>query len=379
MIYALVFLYFLAMFTHDRKLVVVAGCGLSILMFPATAALLMAAIFVAQLLRNHSELFRFVPYVVLIVIIVKNSAVTDSTLLVGMSFGLFQLCYYLGEKVSIGKSFAQLSFFPQLACGPVVRPQNYERRKSINDKQQFLYHILFLHGLLLKCYISFVFESLYDKEMGFLSGINFLFYLYADYLGWSLMGIAIAGLCGFKLPMNFKRPFAARSISQFYSTWNITLYYWVKTFVELPASVSKKVPNLTIFTYTTVLAIWHGMSVNFLIFGFFNMTMFLAQRTLWRKGMRRSSLMMQGLFYLSLGLVFTGQVPTTIWPKAQFSDFSFFVLSAVILFYFDSLNPNRFRVLMTNLYSIGSVVVPVLVVVVALVHPETSEFYYARF
>lgn len=348
-------------------------------MFPATAALLMAAIFVAQLLRNHSELFRFVPYVVLIVIIVKNSAVTDSTLLVGMSFGLFQLCYYLGEKVSIGKSFAQLSFFPQLACGPVVRPQNYERRKSINDKQQFLYHILFLHGLLLKCYISFVFESLYDKEMGFLSGINFLFYLYADYLGWSLMGIAIAGLCGFKLPMNFKRPFAARSISQFYSTWNITLYYWVKTFVELPASVSKKVPNLTIFTYTTVLAIWHGMSVNFLIFGFFNMTMFLAQRTLWRKGMRRSSLMMQGLFYLSLGLVFTGQVPTTIWPKAQFSDFSFFVLSAVILFYFDSLNPNRFRVLMTNLYSIGSVVVPVLVVVVALVHPETSEFYYARF
>lgn len=379
MIYALVFLYFLAMFTNDRRLVVVAGCGLSILMFPATAVLLMAAILVAQLLRNHSQLFRFAPYVVLIVIIVKNSIVTDSTLLVGMSFGLFQLCYYLGERISIGKSFAQLSFFPQLASGPVVRLQNYERKKSINTKQQFLYHILFLHGLLLKCYISYVFEALYEKEMGLLSGITFFFYLYADYLGWSLMGIAIAGLCGFKLPMNFKRPFAARSISQFYSAWNITLYNWVRTFVNIPSSVTDRVPNLAIFTYTTVLAIWHGMSFNFLFFGMFNMAMFLLQRRLWRKGMLRSSLLLQGVFYLTLGFIFTGEFPNTIWPEIEYSHFLIFLLSVAILLFSDSLNPVRHRRLIQKFSVIGSVVMPNFVIVVSLIHPESSVFYYARF
>lgn len=379
MIYALVFLYFLAMFTHDRRVVVVAGCGLSILMFPATALTLIAAILVAQLLRNHSQLFRFAPYVVLLIIIVKNSVVTDSTLLVGMSFGLFQLCYYLGEKVSIGKSFAQLSFFPQLACGPVVRPQNYERRKSINDKQQFLYHILFLQGLVIKCYISYVFETLYANGMGVLSGINFLFYLYADYLAWSFMGIAIAGLCGFKLPMNFKRPFAANSISQFYRAWNITLYIWVRTFIKLPDRITKRIPNSTIFLYTSVLAVWHGMSINFLMFGLFNMFVVLTQRKLRLQNNLRSSKLAQVVFYLSLGFVFTGEIPTSISDNAPARYFVYLVLTAALLFFLDSLNPNKFGDFLGKFSLVGCVVVPSLIIVVVLIHPVSTEFYYARF
>lgn len=367
------------MFTHDRRLVVGAGCGLSIFMYPATAISLLAAIFIAQRLRGRSHLFRFTPYLVLSVIIVKNSIVTDPSLFVGVSFGLFQLCYYLDEKLSISRTFSQLSFFPQLACGPVVRPHNYERRRRINDPQQLLYHIVFLHGLLLKCYISFVFETMHETEMGILTGINFIFYLYADYLGWSLMGISIAGLAGFKLPMNFKRPFATSTISEFWSSWNITLYRWTHSFIRLPRRVVRVFPYSTIFSYTTVLAIWHGMSLNFLGFGIFNLAMFSIQRHLKRMRMNRSSLLIQGVFHLTMGAVFVGMIPETVLPNVEAINFLYFILAVVILLFSDSLNPVKFKDHFTKYARLGCVSLPALVVVITLIHPESTVFYYARF
>ena len=378
MIYALVFLYLLATLTQSKRLVLGSGFSLSVVLFPVTALVLIVVLTLLYIAPQNSALRRYFPLLVLMTVIAKNSIAAINPQLIGLSFGLFQLCYYLGKTINYRNAIQEILFFPQLPCGPVVRPENYQRSSGVSVKKEALYHCVFVLGLFLKTYPAYALEVLDRHEMGVLTGANFLVYLYADYLAWSLMGIAIAGLCGFKLPLNFKRPFWSRSIGEFWSCWNITLFKWTRSFVKLPIKNRNKRQYFNIFAYSTVLAIWHGIAINFVLFGACNIFLFRVQQ-----GLRKYSIILanviQGLFYLSMGLVFTWRWPDSILPAVQLKHYLYLIVALLLVAAVDCLSPRVYFQYFARYSKMLCFLLPVVTLFLVFFRPGYTSFYYARF
>ena len=223
-----------------------------------------------------------------------NVPAFDVLLPVGISFYTFQsLSYtidiYRGQSQPtrhFGKFALFVSFFPQLVAGPIERskdllPQfdrefdfNYERVKS---------------GLLLMCwgffkklviadriaiYVNMVFEHPEDY-FGFevaLSGILFFFQVYCDFSGYSDIAIGAALVMGYKLHENFRRPFFARSMREFWKRWHISLSYWLRDYIYIPLGGSRlgiKRQYLNLLILFGLCGLWHGAAWTFVVWGLF--------------------------------------------------------------------------------------------------------------
>lgn len=378
MIYALVFLYLLATLSQSKRLVIGSGFLISLIAFPATAGALLAALILLYFAPTDSKFRRYFPLLVLITVVAKNSIGAINYEFIGLSFGLFQLCYYLNKNINYRTAIQELMFFPQLPCGPVVRPENYQRAKTVSVKKEGLYHCVFLVGLFLKTYPTQALELLDRQNMGILTGPNFLLYLYADFLSWSLMGIAIAGLCGFKLPMNFKRPLWSKTIGQFWANWNITLYKWTRFFIDVPIKDRRKKQYFNIFAYSTVLAIWHGLGINFLLFGFYNICLYRIQQWL-RKRSYPLAILTQIAFYFTLGLVFTWRWPDSLLPIISIKHYLYLIAGTALIFSVDLLTPRLYHKYLARHAKLLCFIVPLLCLLLLFIRPTSTVFYYARF
>lgn len=215
----------------------------------------------------------------------------DILLPIGISFYTFQTLSY-SIDVYKGKSRAEknfldfalfVTFFPQLVAGPIERVNKLlPQLKELKTPSLLMYKrglfLIFWGGFLkivigdnLNPTVEQIFDS--DKSLGWhiyvIGGLIFIFKVYVDFLGYSEIARGLACLFGVRLSANFKRPFLAHSINEFWRRWHITLSSWIRDYVYIPLRGKYKAcPNILLLTFTMGLfGFWHGASWNFILFG----------------------------------------------------------------------------------------------------------------
>lgn len=224
---------------------------------------------------------------------------------IGLSFHTFQSLSYVIE-VYRGKQPAErhagiyalyVMFFPQLVAGPIERPQNL--LGQFRETHRFEYDRV-TNGLKLMAWglfkkvvvadrVAAVVSAIYGTPEGY-SGLPLLLatglfavQIYCDFSGYSDMAIGAAQVLGFRLMVNFRRPYAARSIPEFWQRWHISLSTWFRDYVFLPlayklsaVTTADRVFGVDVTTWAyvgatgvtmVVAGLWHGANWTFIIWG----------------------------------------------------------------------------------------------------------------
>lgn len=214
---------------------------------------------------------------------------------VGISFYTFQTLSYTidiyNRKLEPTKNalafFAFVSFFPQLVAGPIERaknllPQFFDLKKPNYQeiKGGIIQVVLGLFKKIviadrLAIYVDATYGNVEDATgLPMLFGVIFFgFQLYLDFSAYSDIAIGLARTLGFKLSINFKRPYLAKSFSDFWTRWHISLSSWFKDYLYIPLGGNKKGRFLTMRNVMIVFllsGLWHGASWNFVIWGALN-------------------------------------------------------------------------------------------------------------
>ncbi|MEH2077945.1 MAG: MBOAT family O-acyltransferase [Nostoc sp.] len=214
----------------------------------------------------------------------------------GISFYTFQtlsysLDIYLGKLKPV-RNFWDFSlfvtFFPQLVAGPIVRASTFLPQlltpKNLSEVDFRGCLILFFVGYFKKACVSDNLSPLVEQyftnpeNYTFLSCwiavISFVIQVYCDFSGYSDMAIASAGLLGYKLPLNFKFPFFASNMTDFWQRWHITLYSWLRDYVYVPLMRKRpKAERTELFKSRNLLILmllsgfWHGAAWHFVFWG----------------------------------------------------------------------------------------------------------------
>lgn len=212
---------------------------------------------------------------------------------IGISFFTFQalgyLCdvYYKRQKAERDFLVYALfvSFFPSILSGPInkaslVIPQ-LKRLRPYFDYSKAVYGLkMLLWGMFMKVvvadrvalYVDTVF-SRYENYTGlscFAASLLYSVQIYADFAGYSLMAIGVGKVLGFELTENFRRPYFAVSVTDFWHRWHISLSTWLKDYVYIPLGGSRcsKLRNYwNIFVTFLVSGIWHGANWTFIVWG----------------------------------------------------------------------------------------------------------------
>ncbi len=214
---------------------------------------------------------------------------------VGLSFYTFQAisrtidCYRgkFDPAYSIVNYAAYHAFFPQLVAGPIERaahliPQ-FEAVQPLNIKLFVSGLELFLWGLYLKLVIAdnmapianAVFaDPASQSGAATLAGVlAFTLQIYCDFCGYSNMARGLARCLGFDLMANFNLPYFARSPSEFWQRWHISLSSWLRDYLYVPLGGNRfGMPNMYRNLMLTMLlgGLWHGAAWTFVVWGAFH-------------------------------------------------------------------------------------------------------------
>lgn len=219
----------------------------------------------------------------------------DLLLPVGISFYTFQavgytIDVYKGElkaEKNLGIYALFVSFFPQLVAGPIERAKNLFpqfREKHYFDISRLVSGIKqMVWGFFMKVVIadrlSLIVNTAYnnaDSHNGttlLIATVSFSFQIYCDFAGYSNIAIGASRIMGFDLMTNFRRPYFAKNISEFWQRWHISLSTWFRDYLYIPLGgnrVSKSRNYLNVFITFVVSGIWHGANWTFAFWGFFH-------------------------------------------------------------------------------------------------------------
>lgn len=186
-----------------------------------------------------------------------------------------------------GVMFLYLGFFPQFLAGPIPRPgallPQFRERRSFDYAAavEGLWRIA--RGLALKLVIAdraavivdAVFPSPenphhYNGLIYALAAVLYAVQIYADFAGYSDMAIGMARMLGIRLGENFRRPYLARSVVDFWRRWHISLTSWFRDYVYIPLGGNRRGPwrqRLNVMIVFALSGLWHGASGTFLVWG----------------------------------------------------------------------------------------------------------------
>lgn len=194
-----------------------------------------------------------------------------------------------------------VSFFPQVTSGPIssaneLLPQikathrfDYEQGKQ---GLKFLLWGMFIKLVVadrLGLFVDTVYANYvhYNGATCFVASIFYTLQIYCDFAGYSLMAIGIARTLGFNLPDNFRRPYFAISITDFWKRWHITLTRWLTQHIYIPLGgnrCSKARNYWNIFVTFLVSGIWHGANWTFIVWGCMHGVLQIVEKALgWQK------------------------------------------------------------------------------------------------
>ncbi len=178
-------------------------------------------------------------------------------------------------------------YFPHLIAGPILRvneliPQ-LKNKINFNIDNIKLGLILFGIGYIKKIYFAdniallidpfFENPELHSGQDIIKAFLLFPIQIYFDFSGYVNMALGISQILGICLPQNFNKPYLSSSITEFWRRWHITLSNWFKDYLYIPLGGSKHgvlKTNFNLLLTMTVAGIWHGASLNFILWGFLN-------------------------------------------------------------------------------------------------------------
>lgn len=209
---------------------------------------------------------------------------------IGISFYTFQILSYTIDvyrgQAQVQKSFLKfatyVALFPQLIAGPIVRYIDIEEQlsnRSSDWEKIYSGSKRFIIGLAKKVIIAntlaeigVLFANSSDKSvvLYWLMAISFMLQIYFDFSGYSDMAIGLGRLFGFDFQENFNYPYIAKSITEFWRRWHISLSTWFRDYVYIPMGGSRVNPikwvrNILIVWLLT--GFWHGAEWNFILWG----------------------------------------------------------------------------------------------------------------
>ena len=231
---------------------------------------------------------------------------------IGISFYTFQSMSYTID-VYRGKAKAEknpinfgayISLFPQLIAGPIVRYSDIAKqlRQRTVQMERIRYGIVrFACGLGKKVLIANQAGEIFAAVTGYhASGMTtlsawfgilaFMFQIYFDFSGYSDMAIGLMAIFGFEIPENFDHPYESKSITEFWRRWHISLGSWFKEYVYIPLGGNKKGMGRTFFNIFVVwflTGLWHGASVNFVLWGLYFCFFLIMEKTWLLKALQK--------------------------------------------------------------------------------------------
>ena len=222
---------------------------------------------------------------------------------IGISFYTFQTITYIVDvyrgQVSAQKNILNLglyiTFFPQLIAGPIVRyhdiNQQIENRKETIEKvseglQRFI--IGLAKKVLIANNLAIVCDTIYDTDFfaygtftAWIAAISYALQIYYDFSGYSDMAIGLATIFGFDILENFNYPYAAKSVTDFWKRWHISLTNFFRDYVYIPLGGNRKGKKRTMFNRIVVFfltGLWHGAAWHFIAWGLLHGFSMVAER-----------------------------------------------------------------------------------------------------
>jgi D-alanyl-lipoteichoic acid acyltransferase DltB (MBOAT superfamily) len=210
----------------------------------------------------------------------------------GISFFTFQAITYLtwryknpNEKVSVIDTTLYLSFWPTLFAGPIFRAQDFFKQLSgpnVGSPIQVSKAIYFiLLGLLQKLvFANWLQNAFVDNAFGYPDAQNFIsvfsavlgysLQIFLDFSGYTLIVTGLGFLLGYELPINFRQPYLAINLQDFWRRWHISLSTFIRDYVYIPLGGNRKGfvrEQLNLFIAMVLSGIWHGASYTFILWG----------------------------------------------------------------------------------------------------------------
>ena len=231
----------------------------------------------------------------------------------GISFFTFQTLSYVidvyKKEVKASHSFIDfttyVTLFPQLVAGPIVRYKTIasELKKRKTNYSDFANGIRrFIIGLAKKVLIANILGELCSDLVGmssitiissWINAISFTLQIYFDFSGYSDMAIGLGLMFGFHFLENFNYPFIAKSITDFWRRWHISLSSFFRDYVYIPlggnrVSKLKWIRNILIVWFLT--GFWHGASWNFILWGIYFVILLLLEKLLYCKYLNKTKI-----------------------------------------------------------------------------------------
>ena len=221
---------------------------------------------------------------------------------IGISFFTFQLLSYLFD-IYYGKAEPQrnilnlglyVALFPQLIAGPIVRydaiaAEIMMRRENLTDFSEGM--MRFIYGLAKKVLIAnymgqladtiFAMEGSISVGVAWLGALAYTLQIYYDFSGYSDMAIGLGRMFGFHFAENFNYPYIARSATEFWRRWHISLGSWFRDYVYIPLGGNRCSQGrwvLNLFAVWALTGIWHGANYTFLVWGLFYFVLLLLEK-----------------------------------------------------------------------------------------------------
>ena len=219
----------------------------------------------------------------------------DLLLPVGISFYIFQALSYTIDvyrgDVQVEKTplryMVFVSFFPQLVAGPIERSsrllgQFYEKHRFSYDRM-VRGLMMMLWGYFQKMVVADRLSVLVDQVFNYSSyyagfeilvgAVFFAFQIYCDFAGYSTIAIGAAQVMGFDLMENFRRPYLAVSVADFWRRWHISLTSWFRDYLYIPLGGNRKgklAKYRNIMVVFLASGLWHGANWTYVIWGGLN-------------------------------------------------------------------------------------------------------------
>lgn len=304
---------------------------------------------------------------------------------IGISFYTFQTMSYVidvyRDDAPVSKNFINfgtyVALFPQLIAGPIVRyrdvaEQLVNRRETL---EMFTRGVkLFMVGLAKKVIIANTMGTLTTNifattdENGvvgtWVGMIAYTFQIYFDFSGYSDMACGLGNMMGFEFLKNFNYPYIAKSITDFWRRWHISLSTWFKEYVYIPLGgnrkgVKRQIPNLLIVWGLT--GLWHGAAYNFVLWGLYYGLLLILEKFVLKKYLDRLPSFVQHIY--TLFIIIIG------WGLFYFTDVGQLGAFMVDLFNFGNgiCGNQAFNLIMSNL--------PMLIIAAVASTPLTTTLY----
>ena len=223
---------------------------------------------------------------------IKNEhPIIEVVLPVGISFMTFQAITYpldlykkkLNHQSSLKDFSFFMAFFPQLLSGPIVRASFFlpqlEHNEGFNDKNSIEGLALIIRGLIKKIIFAdilavqivdpaFNSPELYSTIFLLIGLIAFSFQVYMDLGGYTDIALGVGKMLGYKLPINFNRPYLATSVANYWQRWHITMSSFFRDYLYEAIAPWKFCDVYTkLLIVFVAVGLWHGAGWNFVVYG----------------------------------------------------------------------------------------------------------------